>query len=138
MSLPSLASYPPAQVRKDLGSNEWEACLDAWLSLSELYLRLGQQEFSSAAPKNSSLVAFLKSYYHEISNGQQHHGSSQKTKESTLKRTCFILTHRVLLGSSDPPPALLQWDFLSDFSQAYMKIHSLELLTQSLWKKKGA
>lgn len=137
MSLPSLASYPPAQVRKDLGSNEWEACLDAWLSLSALYLRLGKSEFESAARNEQSLVPFLTSYYRVSAQERQQHGQIQG-KEHTLRKTCFILTHRILLTTSTPPAALLQWDFLSDFSHVYMKTQSLDSLLQKLWHTRHA
>lgn len=138
MSLPSLAPYPPSRFRKELVPEEWEACLDAWLSLSELYLRLGQQEFENAVTaKTSSLVSFLKSYYHDTSSTEQH-ASVQKAKEHALKKISFIITHRVLLDTKDTPSTLLQWDFLSDFSHAYTKAQSLEFLLQSLWQRKGA
>lgn len=134
---PPFAPYPPAAFRKELIPEEWEACLDAWLSLSQLYLSLGQQDFQNAAAKSSSLISFLKSYYHETS--QDHHdGQGRKNKEHALKRTCFILTHRVLLNTAEPPPTLLQWDFLSRFSHVYTKTQSLENLFQSLWQRKGA
>jgi activating signal cointegrator complex subunit 2 len=135
MSLPSLASYPPAQVRKDLGPDEWEACLDAWLSLSALYLHLGKSEFESAARKEQSLVPFLTSYYQVSAQERQQHGQTQG-KEHTLRKTCFILTHRTLLTTSHPPAPLLQWDFLSDFSHVYMKTQSLDLLLQKLWRSR--
>ncbi|KAH0361675.1 hypothetical protein KCU65_g8571, partial [Aureobasidium melanogenum] len=133
MSLPSLASYPPAKVRKDLGPSEWEACLDAWLSLSALYLRLGKQDFENAARNEQSLVPFLTSYYEVSAQERQQHGRSQE-KEHNLRRTCFILVHRVLLTTSSPPAPLLQWEFLSDFSHVYMKTQSLDLLLQRLWQ----
>jgi activating signal cointegrator complex subunit 2 len=135
MSLPSLASYPPAQVRKDLGIDEWEACLDAWLSLSALYLRLGKSEFESAARKEQPLVPFLTSYYQVSAQERQQHGQTQG-KEHTLRKTCFILTHRILLTTSHPPAPLLQWEFLSDFSHVYMKTQSLDLLLQKLWRSR--
>jgi activating signal cointegrator complex subunit 2 len=135
MSLPSLASYPPAQVRKDLGPDEWEACLDAWLSLSALYLRLGKSEFEHAARNEQSLVPFLTSYYQVSAQERQQHGQTQG-KEHTLRKTCFILTHRTLLTTSHPPAPLLQWDFLSDFSHVYMKTQSLDLLLQKLWRSR--
>jgi activating signal cointegrator complex subunit 2 len=135
MSLPSLASYPPAQVRKDLGPQEWEACLDAWLSLSAFYLRLEKSQFETAARNEQSLVPFLTSYYRVSAQERQQHGQSQG-KEHTLRKTCFILTHRILLTTSTPPAPLLQWEFLSDFSHVYMKTQSLDLLLQKLWRSR--
>lgn len=137
MSLPPLASYPPAQVRKDLVSEEWEACLDAWLSLSSLYLRLGKSEFEAAAQHEQSLVPFLTSYYRVSAQDRQHHGGANR-KEQTLRKSCFILTHRLLLTASDPPASILQWDFLSDFSHVYMKTQSLDLLLKKFWQSKRA
>ncbi|KAI5204270.1 hypothetical protein E4T39_03756 [Aureobasidium subglaciale] len=133
MSLPSLASYPPAEVRKDLVPEEWEACLDAWLSLSALYLRLGKSEFESAARNEQSLVPFLTSY-HQVSAQERHQHRHSHGKEHNLRRSCFILAHRILLTTSAPPARLLQWGFLSDFSHVYMKTQSLDLLLQKLWR----
>ncbi|KAG9555196.1 hypothetical protein KCU71_g15145, partial [Aureobasidium melanogenum] len=132
MSLPSLASYPPAKLRKDLGPDEWEACLDAWLSLSTLYLRLGKSDFETIVRNEQSLVPFLTSYYQVSAQERQQHGQGQG-KEHNLRRTCFILTHRILLTTSSPPAPLLQWEFLSDFSHVYMKTQSLDFLLQKLW-----
>lgn len=136
MNLPPFAPYPQAGFRKQLVPQEWEACLDAWLSLSELYLRLPQQDFDSLVRKNDSLSPFLQSYYYETSK-DQHNANYSKLKETTLRKSCFILTHRVLLNGGETPAKLLQWDFLSDFSHAYMKTQSLELLLQKVWQKKS-
>jgi activating signal cointegrator complex subunit 2 len=134
MSLPPLASYPPTEVRKDLVPEEWEACLDAWLSLSTLYLRLGKSDFEAVTRDEQYLVPFLTSYYHASAQERQH-GQSHG-KEQTLRKSCFILTHRILLTTSAPPASLLKWDFLSDFSHVYMKTQSLDLLLQKLWKSR--
>lgn len=137
MSFPPLASYPPTKFRKELVPQEWEACLDAWISVSQLYLRLGQEEFeTAAAAKNSTLISFLRSYYHETV-GEHQHVSSHSAKEQNFRKICFILTHRVLLGIQNPPPALLQWEFLADLSHAYLKSQSLDILLQNLWQKKA-
>lgn len=133
MNLPPFAPYPPSKFRKQLVPEEWEACLDAWLSLSELNLRLDQKDFGNTAGKSPSLISFLKSYYHH----QEPSNSPQKDKEHTLKKTCFVLTHRLLLGTPNPPPELLQWEFLADFSHAYTKTQSLDALLQTLWQRKG-
>ena len=138
MSLPHLAPYPPLRFRQNLVPQEWASYLDAWLSLSELHLRLDPRDFNNAAAKNSSLVTFLQTYYHELSSEHNHDSSSQRAKEVQLRKISFLLTHRALLSTSDPPVALFQWEFLSDFSQVYLKTQSLEVLLQNLWQRKGA
>lgn len=136
MNLPPPAPYPPYRFRKELVLEEWEACLDAWLSISEHYLRLNQEDFRNVAVRKPFLVTFLKSYYHETSN-DQHNASSQKDKEQSLRKITFVLTHRAMLGTSDPSPVLFQWEFLSDFCHVYMKTHSLDTLIQTLGQRKG-
>ncbi|KAL1301730.1 hypothetical protein AAFC00_005934 [Neodothiora populina] len=136
MSLPPIAPYPPARLRTDLTPEEWEACLDAWLSLSGLYLRLQQSEFEKAAAETSSLISFLKSYFHELPSEQ--HVSAIRSKDQTLKRTCFILVHRILLEEANPPSSLLRWEFISDFCHAYIRTQSLDTLLKRLWQRKEA
>jgi activating signal cointegrator complex subunit 2 len=136
MSLPPLAPYPPAELRRNLAPDEWEACLDAWLSLSTLYLHLGKSDFNSVARDQQSLVPFLTSYYRTLAQERQLQHGQTHAKEHTLRKSCFILTHRILLTTSDPPASLIQWDFLADFSHVYTRTQSLDLLLQKLWSSK--
>ncbi|KAK8222014.1 hypothetical protein M8818_000182 [Zalaria obscura] len=137
MSLPQIAPYPPASVRKSLPPNEWEACLDAWLSLTDLYLRANAKDFASAAQNELSLIGFLRSFYHEESH-EHHRQGPTSTKQQRLRKTAFLLTHRTMFEPRPPPATLLEWDFLADFSHVYMKTQSLEALLRNLWRQHGS
>lgn len=67
MATPIFAPLPPAQIRLSFGPEEWEACLDAWLTLSESTLRLPSSEFSLNASDHGTLPGFIGSYYRELS-----------------------------------------------------------------------
>ncbi|GAB7346366.1 hypothetical protein MBLNU457_5074t1 [Dothideomycetes sp. NU457] len=137
MAAPAIAPYPPATFRKQLVPEEWEACLDAWISLTEYYLRVSPEGFQAAlSGDNESITRFLLSYYRETS---QDHGISRNQaspKTHVLHRLAFLLTHRSILEVKSAPKALLNWTFVSDFSHAYSKSHSLEAFLDTLWQKR--
>jgi activating signal cointegrator complex subunit 2 len=114
-----LAPVPPAPVRQALPSDEWNSCLDAWILLVELRLRLCDTEFSSSMPKDSSTYPFLSSYFREHSSAILAHGAVQESKAKTLRRLCFLLVRRLLLDVRPVAPALLDWKFLGDFCATF-------------------
>lgn len=134
MPLPPLAPVPPAALRRDIASEEWDAFLDAWVTLSSAYLHLSSKDFSSAASDDGSLVSFLTSYFHEAARAGSDEHQFQSGKAPGLRKHCFLLSHR-LLSADRIPPALLQWSFLSDFSHVFLRSERLKELLQSLWKR---
>ncbi|KAK5020120.1 hypothetical protein LTR16_000752 [Cryomyces antarcticus] len=132
MNLPAIAPFPPAKFRRDLVPEEWEACLDAWLTLTEAYLRLPPKEFVKASVDGSSLVSFLTSYYHEVSRAPRDDQLLHTSKAPSLRKMAFLLTHRIL-STETIPASLLRWTFLVDISQVYPRSKSLQDLLHSFW-----
>lgn len=137
MALPPVAPFPPAGFRKDLAPEDWEACLDAWLSLTEAYLHLPDDAFQSAvAHELSGFQGFMISFYAEISSLTDQDSRLSSTKVSSLRRVCFLLCHRVLTEHV-PPHGLLGYVFLSNFCRTYPKSSALQKTLSALWRKNG-
>jgi activating signal cointegrator complex subunit 2 len=131
MSLPHFAPFPDIKVRQNVLPDEWQLYLDSWTSLAELYLRLGDREFSSAVNDNDSLTPFLLSFFHEMANDD-----SIAPRVQSLRKQCFFLLHR-LLSRHDVPSSLLNWPALSDFCHVFPKSEQFRTLLQKLWERKG-
>ncbi|KAL8935247.1 MAG: hypothetical protein Q9211_004798, partial [Gyalolechia sp. 1 TL-2023] len=132
MELPPFAPFPPPSVRKDIMPEEWELCLDAWLSLAQGYLLLSPEVFSSKIVKDPSVARFLSSYVE--SNAQNPNSQKSDSKSVHLRRKCYLLIHRCLSELKQRPPPLLEWQFLSDLSILYAESPSLKPLLQDLWR----
>jgi activating signal cointegrator complex subunit 2 len=135
LQIPPLSPVPPAIVRKIIQGEEWEACLEAWITLAELHLRMTAKEFSIAAPKDKSVVAFLSSYFKETSSRSlvEFHGLFSSSKAKNLRRLCFLLTRRLLLEVHPVSSQLLDWEFLGDLSACYVANPSLRKLLLDAW-----
>jgi activating signal cointegrator complex subunit 2 len=131
MSLPHFAPFPDLNVRRNILPPEWQLYLDSWTSLSELYLRLDDKQFSFAISENDTLTSFLLSFFHELANDD-----SITPKVQSLRKQCFFLLHR-LFSKDDVPGSLLSWPALSDFCHAFPKSEQFRVLLQKLWARKG-
>ncbi|KAI1640810.1 hypothetical protein F4809DRAFT_353446 [Biscogniauxia mediterranea] len=133
-TLPPFVPFPEAPWRDRIVPEEWEACLSAWLALSEAYLSLAGAEFERLALKDESVAIFLASLVREAAE----HGTTTVVGESqpalSLLRRCYSLTKR-LFQTSDPPPPLLQWEFLSDFSRVYGKARTSAVISDIFHNK---
>ncbi|KAI0593963.1 hypothetical protein F4775DRAFT_463770 [Biscogniauxia sp. FL1348] len=133
-ALPPFVPFPEAPWRDRIVPDEWEACLSAWLALSEAYLSLAGPEFERLALKDESIATFLASLVREAAA----HGTTTVVGESrlaiSLLRQCCSLTKR-LFQTSDPPPLLLRWEFLSDFSRAYGKARVTAIISDIFHNK---
>jgi len=136
-SLPPLAPIPPANVRLSLGPDEWEACLDAWLTLAELHLRLPAGKYAISLSTRGQLAPFIGSFYRENAINAAGNGSFMSEKANSLRRTCFLLFNRAV-SKADVPLELLSLDFLSAFCYAHIRTAALARLMDTLWKRKGA
>jgi activating signal cointegrator complex subunit 2 len=132
MSLPQLAPFPNANVRRSILPDEWALYLDSWTSLVELYLRLNDQQFRSAVADDSSLTKFLISFFHESTRDD-----GTLTTAATLRKKCFFLIHRIYSGT-DIPPSLLHWPILSDISRVFPKSAQFRALLDKLWDRRSA
>ena len=137
MATPIFAPLPPANIRLSLGPEEWEACLDAWLTLSELTLRLPASNFSLNASDHGTLPGFLVSYYRELSTLQPGDQTLSTSKAISLRKACFKTVSRIYLGDAPIPLSLLDFAFWSSFCQAHLKATALRKLLSRVWKKKG-
>ncbi|KAI8962806.1 hypothetical protein F5Y11DRAFT_177883 [Daldinia sp. FL1419] len=118
-ALPQFAPFPQAPWRNHIVPEEWEACLANWLALIEAHLSLSEDRFTSLSAGDGTLLSFLVTFVAEASaSSAAILGSSQSAK--LLFRQCFLLITR-LLQMHSPPPPLLQWEFLSDFSRLFSK-----------------
>ena len=133
---PGFVLFPPAALRLHIAPEEWEACLEAWITLAEAYLRLPAPSFESLTGNDGSgVISFLASYVHEHSESTAP-GSLLSTRHAVnLHRLVFLLCHR-LLSSERIRPALLEWLFLSEFSQIFRHNSSLHQLLDGIWKKR--
>ncbi|PGH01440.1 hypothetical protein GX51_05247 [Blastomyces parvus] len=129
-SLPPLAPFPPATVRNILQNEEWGACLDAWIALIELRLKISKDEFQSSVPKDDSSRMFLTSFFQEAAAGD---GLGADAKLKTLRRLCFLLTRRQLLEVHPPPAELLDWEFLASFCRVYASSPAMRTFLAQLW-----
>lgn len=137
VQLPPFAPFPPANFRKELIPEEWEACLDAWILLAEAHLRLSDQSFIRRAESDQyGLVKFLTSYVDESAKSPSDSRLSDGSKSVSLSRGVFLLLHR-LLSSDAIPSALLQWTFLAGYATVYPRSATLQDLLSSLWKRRG-
>jgi activating signal cointegrator complex subunit 2 len=129
-ALPPPAPFPAAAWRSQIVPEEWEACLDAWVSLTEAHLSLSSLDFLRISAKDESLAIFLKSFAAELALTNEM-SSGSKAKE--LRKSAFFLSYR-LLDLDKPPELLLRYGFLSDMSKIYGKGQGSKLLSMA-WKK---
>ena len=137
MHLPAIAPYPPASLQKRLATSDWEASLDAWISLTTLHLRTADAQFRLTSIKDGSLHRFLVSYMAEayltlMGQDQNDH------KARTLRRNVFLLGHRILSQTRPVPPSLLHWTFLGHLSHVYQGNLALRPLLSSIWNENRA
>ncbi|KAI5361608.1 Putative ubiquitin system component CUE, UBA-like superfamily [Septoria linicola] len=137
MSALVVAPLPPATIRLSLGPEEWEACLDAWLTLTESILRLGSSDFSLNASDHGSLPAFLSSFYRELGTLAAGDSTLSTPKANVLRKACFKIVSRIYLGDAPIPLSLLDFTFVAHFCHAHIKATALQRLLTRVWKKKG-
>lgn len=128
MSLPSLAPIPPASIRLSLENAEWEACLEAWITVAEMYM--GTRLYSS-----TPVAAFLRSYYHELAHLDSHDATLRSPNAESLHKIAFALTRKACTDASDVEE-LLNWDFLSNFCRIHVKSSRVPDMFSRLWRSK--
>lgn len=132
MSLPQFAPFPDAKVRRSILPAEWGLYLDSWTSLAELYLRLKDNQFRSAASDGSSLTIFLISFFRELA-----HDDTIALDVVALRKKCFFIIHRIFSGA-ETPLSLLKWPVLSDISRVFPRSAQFRTLIGSLWERRSA
>ncbi|KAK7754410.1 hypothetical protein SLS62_003703 [Diatrype stigma] len=135
LTLPPFAPFPEAPWRQHMVPEEWEACLSGWVALAEAHLSLPDHDFLRLTVNDESVGPFLISFVRETaSSGPSILGSSQSA--TSLFRTSFLLTARLLRIPETPPP-FLQWEFLSDFCRVYSKKRTSSLINATFKKSKA-
>lgn len=141
MSLSSFAPIPPANVRLSLGPEEWEACLDAWLTLSEMALRVPVTEVETATTKDGSLSNYLVSFYTEVVELKHEDATLKNAKTISMLKINFRLVRRIWTEADSIPPSLLSFDFLSKFGHAHARVPDVAVTQQllnELWKRRSS
>ncbi|KAL4785940.1 hypothetical protein BJX76DRAFT_151167 [Aspergillus varians] len=133
-ALPPLAPLPPPEVQASIPSTEWELYLDAWILLLGARLETSASVFKDSAPKDESVVLFLVSFYHQLATSRGNAFQSG-AKARTLRKLCFLLTRRIVLEVTAPPPELLGWTYLSEMSCCYPSSSALKKLLSDAWGK---
>ncbi len=136
MALPPFALFPPVNLRKEVLPDEWENCLDSWILLAHGNLLLSPEAFSVKVSKDQSLVGFLVSYVKETT-ASFHERAEASPRMRTLRRDCFLLTHRILSEVKPIPSALIEWTYWADLSTLYAKSTNLKSLFKLTWDQEN-
>ncbi|KAL2072344.1 hypothetical protein VTL71DRAFT_11687 [Oculimacula yallundae] len=127
-SIPKFVPFPEAAWRDHIVPEEWEACLDAWISLAGAHLASPASEFARTSAKDESLPTFLTSYATETAVSYDISSSPHVHKEKQLRKLSYLLSNR-LLDSEHPPELVLSWEFLADLSKIYGQSNGGKLAT---------
>ncbi|GLI75480.1 hypothetical protein PoHVEF18_003734 [Penicillium ochrochloron] len=128
---PPLAPVPSPAVRRTIPSNDWDACLDAWMTLLGIRLNVPDQKFKDVATEDLSVVSFLDSFYQHAAARDSGRPSEPKARQ--LRKLCFLTTRRYLLGLSNPPEGLLSWQLLSNLCCCYPSSTALKTSLSAAW-----
>lgn len=132
-TLPPFAPFPEAAWRDHIVPDEWAACLDAWISLTEAHTKLSKTDFNLLSVQDLSLSLFLTSYMKEAALSFEAISEKDITRAKRLRKSVFFLSNKLL--ETDPsPPSLLYWGFLADFSKAYGKKDTSGIVS-TVWKR---
>lgn len=129
---PPLAPVPSPAVRRTIPSNDWDACLDAWMTLLGIRLNVPDQKFKDVATGDLSVVSFLDSFYQH--SAARDSGLQSGPKAGQLRTLCFLTTRRYLLSLSNPPEGLLSWQLLSNLCCCYPSSTALKASLSSAWE----
>lgn len=130
---PGMAPVPLPAVQSNIPSNDWEAILDAWITLLGFRLNISDDKFQQEANDDISGVSFLNSFYQHAAAGYPslQHGP----KGRNLRKLCFLATRRYMLGLKTPPETLLGWQFLSNLSCCYPSSTVLKAMLSTVWDR---
>lgn len=128
---PPLAPVPSPAVRRTIPSNDWDACLDAWMTLLGIRLSVTDQRFKDAAIDDLSVVSFLDSFYQHAAAGDSGLQSGPKARQ--LRKLCFLTTRRYLLSLKNPPEGLLTWQLLGNLCSCYPSSTALKTSLSAAW-----
>lgn len=131
VEFPPLAPVPPPAVRRTIPSEDWEACLDAWMMLLGIRLNATDQQFRDTAPQDLPAVSFLSSFYQHAAAGDSTVSAGPKARQ--LRKLCFLATRRYMLGLPHPPEGLLNWQLLGNLCCCYPSSKTLKTSLSDAW-----
>jgi activating signal cointegrator complex subunit 2 len=138
MALPAFADVPSPDSQAHLPPEEWQACIDSWILLAEMHLRLSDSDWTRLLDDGSTnVVHFLQSYVLAISNIKAYPGLSRNRSASQLRRLCFLLNHRALT-SSIVFADFLSWSYLESLCSVFPRSDELKKLLSNAWKRRPA
>ena len=133
MAFPAFVDVPSHEDHVQLPPEEWQACIELWITLAELHLRSPNEVWAKSLEEDrSNLVGFLKSYFLALTRSKNFPELSRATK---LRRLCFLLSHRAL-SSAAVPLDLLSWTFLASICSGFPQSEELKKLLSSAWKRR--
>lgn len=133
---PPLAPVPSPAVRKTIPSNDWEACLDAWMMLLGMRLNATEQQFKDFGTQDFPVVSFLESFYQYAAAGDP--GLQNGPNARKLRKLCFLTARRYLLSLSNPPEGLLSWRLLGNVACCYPSSSALKSTLSTAWDMHNA
>ncbi|KAJ5885220.1 hypothetical protein N7495_009730 [Penicillium taxi] len=128
---PPLAPVPSPAVRRTIPSDDWEACLDAWMTLLSIRLNSSDEKFQDAAGADLP-ASFLESFYQYAAAGDTVLQSGTKARK--LRKLCFLTIRRYMLSLKSPPDALFNWQLLGDICCCYPSSNALKSLMSMAWE----
>lgn len=128
---PPLAPVPSPAVRRTIPSDDWEVCVDAWMTLLGMRLNASDQKFKDAATQDFSAVSFLDSFYQHAAAGDPTLQLGPKAR--TLRKLCFLAARRYILSLNSPPEGLLDWRFLANLCCCYPSSTALKSSLSTAW-----
>lgn len=112
---------------------EWETCLDAWVSLTEVHLSFSNPDFVRISAKDESLPSFLASYFSEMALSHDGYLIGDASKSKQLRKQTYLLFYR-MISMEKLPEYLLRWEVLADVCKFYGKEKGGKVTTLA-WSK---
>ena len=135
-SLPPLAPFPDSRWRAQLQPQDWEACLDAWISLIEAHISLQEPAFSKITIADESVGKFLHTYTKQLAEASPDIPTfNAPIKAQQLRKDAFMLVKK-LVSAETCPKYVVDGYFVMDFCRAYGK--KAERIVASLWSGSNA
>ncbi|KAJ9655637.1 hypothetical protein H2198_005535 [Neophaeococcomyces mojaviensis] len=132
LELPPLLAYPPEDIKGQLPPQEWESCLELWISSVELRLKFLDAQFSKAS-KQTLGVPFLLSYLPQ--HESRVHELVKGSNASQLDKLCYLLLRKICSQPSDAIDSATYFDLLSQGSAAFGNHESWRRALKSVWTK---
>lgn len=130
--LPPLLTYPSESIKGQLPPQEWESCLELWISSVELRLGLSNDRFSKASAQTLG-IPFLVSYLSK--HESRAHELVKGTSASRLDKLCYLLLKRIVSRPNDAVGSVGYFDMLSLGSVTYGQHNSWRKVLKSIWAK---